>query len=137
MKTSHARHWATIVTAVLTCLATACTTLSPVVADSTGARIRAEIKAGDTVRVVTADGATHRLLVSAVGESSLAGSAVRVKGATDVAGSRIELPYGDIRQIEVERISGVKTTATALAVALVAAIAIATGFGNHTPGYNR
>ena len=137
MKTAYARQWATIVAAVLTCLTTACTTLSPVVADSTGARIRAEIKAGDTVRVVTADGATHRLQVSAVGESSLVGSAVRVKGAADVPGSRIELPYGNIRQIEVERISGVKTTAVTVVVALLLAIGIATGFGSHTPGYHR
>lgn len=129
---------ATTVVTVLVCLSTACTTLRPVAADATGDQIRAEIKAGDTVRVLAADGTSHTLEVSAVGEFSLVGTAVGTwKHSTDVVGSRIELPYRDIHQIEVQHVSGLKTTAIIVLAALAAAIAIATGGGSHTPGYNR
>ena len=109
---------------------TACTTMTPIVADTNGERIRAEIKAGDTVRVLSADGSAHAFKVTEVGESSLT-------GGTNPAGSRIELPYRDIRQIEVQRVSSSRTTATVLALVLVGAIAIASGGGSHTPGYTR
>jgi hypothetical protein len=122
---------------VLIGVLTACTTLVPVAADPSGVRIRAEIKAGDTVRALTADGTAHSFLVSAVGESSLVGSAVNAKGGTDASGSRIELPYRDIQQIEVQRTSALKTATVVATVVLVAVVAIATGGGSHTPGYNR
>lgn len=132
------RPLATAAVSATICLSTACTTLSPVRVDTTGERIRAEIKAGDTVRVVTADGTTHSLRVSTVGASSLVGDSVRMwKGGTDVAGMRIELPYADLRQMDVQRVSGLKTTAIVAAVGLAAAVAIATGGGSHTPGYTR
>jgi len=137
MNTSLTRQLATFVAAVLICLQTACTTLSPVVTDPTGAHVRTEVKAGDTVRAVMADGSAHSLLVSAVNEASLVGRVIRAKGSTDAAGSQIELPYRDIQQLEVQRVSAVKTTAIAAAVALVAAVAIASGGGSHTPGYSR
>ena len=135
MRTSATSQFATALASILVCLLTGCTTVSPVAADPTGTRIRAEIKAGDTVRVVSADGASHRFQISAVGELSLIGNTV--KDGTEAAGMRIELPYRSIRQIDVERVSGVKTTVIVAAVALAAAIAIATGGGSHTPGYNR
>jgi hypothetical protein len=122
---------------VLICVAAGCSTLSPVTADPAGERIRAEIRAGDTVHVRMADGAAHRLRVSTVGESSLAGDALRTKGSTDAAGSHLELAYRDIRQIEVERVSGFRTTAIVAGLVLAAAVAIATGGGSHTPGYTR
>jgi hypothetical protein len=132
------KQFATAVASVLICVSTACTTLSPVAADATGARIRAEIKVGDTVRVLTADGTTHRFEVSAVGESSLFGNAVGTwKSGADAAGSRIEVPYRDIQQIEVQHVSGFKTTGIVAVVGLVAAVAIASGGGSHTPGFTR
>ena len=138
MRMSVTRQFASTVASVLICLSAACTTLSPVAADATGARIRAEVKAGDTVRLLTADGASHSLRVSAVGESSLVGTAVGTwKHSADVVGSQIELPYRDIQQIEVQHVSALKTTALVAVVALVAAVAIASGGGSHTPGFNR
>ena len=90
------------------------------------------------MRVLTADGASHSVQISAVGESSLVGTAVGTwKRSTDVVGSRIELPYRDIQQLEVQHVSALKTTALVAVVALVAAVAIATGGGSHTPGFNR
>ena len=132
------KQFATAAASVLICVSAACTTLSPVAADITGARIGAEIKVGDTVRVLTADGTTHNLQVSAVGESSLVGSAVGTwKRGADAAGSRIEVPYRDIQRIEVQHVSGLKTAAIVAVVALVAAVAIASGGGSHTPGFSR
>ena len=132
------RQLATTAVFVLVCLSTACTTLRPVAADPAGEQIRTEIRAGDTVRVVTTDGKTHSFQVTAVGASSLSGSAVRMsEGGTDAAGSRIDLPYRDIRQIEVQRINGLKTSAVVVAVVLAAAVGISTGWGSHTPGYHR
>lgn len=134
MRTSMATQFAATVAFVLICLSTACTTLSPVAADPTGARIRTEIKAGDTVRVHATDGASHTFQVSAVGESSLVGNAVGTWKGTDAVGSRIELPYRDIQQLEVQHVSAVKTTALVGVVALVAAVAIITDAGTKTPG---
>jgi len=92
-------NWRRLVAAVLYGLSTACTTLSPVVTDPAGPHIRAEVKAGDNVHAAMGDGTAHSLQVSAVGEASLVGVAVRAKDSTDVA--------------------------------------IATGGGSHSPGYNR
>jgi hypothetical protein len=132
------RPFAITAACILICLSTACTTLSPVATDATGERIRSEVKAGDTVRVLTADGTTHSFQVTAVGLSSLAGNAAKTpRGGTDVPGSQIELPYRDIRQIDVRRVSIFKTAAIVAAVALLAAIAIASGGGSHTPGFTR
>ena len=90
MRTFATRQLATAALSVLICLSTACTTLSPVAAYPSGARIRAEIRVGETVRVVSLDGATHSFQVSALGESSLVGNAVKMSnGGTDAPGSRI------------------------------------------------
>jgi hypothetical protein len=91
-------------------------------------RIRTEVHSGDTARVLTADGATHRVTVSVLGETSLTGNA---------AGTPIELPYRDIRQIDVEHVSTLKTTALVAGVAVIGWVAIATGGGSHSPGFNR
>jgi hypothetical protein len=134
MGTSVTRRIAATVASVSICFSTACTSLSPVAADATGTRIRAEIKPGDTVRVLTADGTRHTLMVSTVGESSVAGNAVRAwNGGSDAAGTRIELPYRDIQKIEVQHVSALKTTALVSAVALVAAVAIVTQGGTQSP----
>lgn len=138
MRTSMTRRLAATVAFVFIYSVTACTTLTPVSADATGARIRAEIKSGDTVRVLRADGTNHTFQVSEVGESSLVGNAVGTwKGSADAVGSRVEVPYRDIQQVEIQHVSALKTTALVAVVALVAAVAIATGGGSHTPGYNR
>lgn len=88
--------------------------------------------------MLAVDGTTRSFKVSAIGESSLAGDTIGTpqRGA-GVAGSRIELPYRDIRQIDVQRTSGLKTFAIVAAVVVGAAIGIATGGGSHTPGYSR
>ncbi len=122
MRASAIRQFATTAGSILLCLS-ACTTLSPVAVDATGERIRTEIKAGDTVRVLTADGTTYRMQVTAVGASSLVGNPVRTsKGGPDVAGSPIDQPYRDIRQIDVQRVSSIKTTAIAVVLLLAAAL---------------
>jgi hypothetical protein len=121
-----ARPIATPLVAAVLCLSTACTTLTPVMA--TPERIRADVRAGDTVRVLTADGASRRVTVGVVGETSLSG---------DAAGSHIELPLRDIRQIDVEHVSAGKTTALVAGVVLLGGVAIATGGGSHSPGFNR
>jgi hypothetical protein len=123
---TNARRLATPLVAALLCLSTACTTLTPVMA--TPERIRADVRPGDTVRVLTADGASHRVQVGALGETSLSG---------DAAGSHIEVPFRDIRQIDVEHVSAGKTTALVAGVVVLGAVAIATGGGSHSPGYTR
>ena len=136
MRGSASRRFAILITCALTSLSTACTTLRPVPADP--ARIRAEIRVGDVVRAVTADGTKRSLRVTAVGESSLVGNAVKVaNGGADAAGSRIELPYQDIRELETRRVSSGKTTVLIVVLVLAAAVAIASGGGSHTPGYGR
>ena len=138
MRTSATRQLATAGVAALVCLMTGCTTMVPVAADPAGTRIRAEIKVGDTVHVLTADGATHGFQVSALAESSLAGDIVKTpQGGADVPGSRIEVPYRDIRELAVQRTSAAKTSLVVTAAVLAAGVAIATDGGSHTPGYSR
>lgn len=138
MRTSATRQFVTATVAALALLSTGCTTMVPVAADPAGTGIRAEIKVGDTVHVLATDGAAHTLKVSAVAESSLAGNVVKTpQGGADVPGSRIEVPYRDIREIEVQRTSAGKTTLVVAAVVVAAGVAIASGGGSHTPGYSR
>ena len=123
---------------VLCGLSTACTTLRPVAVDPTGDRIRAELKVGDTVRVVTVDGVTHKFQVTALGMSSLIGDASKTWGvAAHSAASRLDLAYRDIQQIDVRSASVPKTVGVVAAVVLVGAVVAATGGGSHTPGYSR
>ncbi len=136
MRESNIKRIGTAFLAVLVCMSTACTTLRPVAVDPAGDRIRAEIKVGDTVRVLSRDGTTHRFRVTAVGTSSLAGDAAKMSPAgAEVVGSKVELLYQDMQQIDVQRISGGKTTGIIAAVVLVAVIGIASGGGSHQAGY--
>jgi hypothetical protein len=129
---------ATAIVSVLVCLSTACTTMRPVAMDASGEPVRRELKVGDTVRVLTKAGASHSFQVSAVGYSSLAGNAVKLSGGgSDAVGTQIDIRYLDIAQIEVQRVSGLKTTSVIAAVVLGAWLGIATGGGSHTPGFNR
>ena len=120
---------------VLVGLSTACTTMRPVAADTTGDSIRREVKPGDTVRVVTKAGATHTFKVTTVGAASLAGSAVSTweRGA-DAVGSQIDVPYSDVAEVDVKRASGLKT-AGLVAAAVLAVVAVASGGGSHEVGY--
>lgn len=120
---------------VLVCPFTACTTMRPIAADATGDSIRREIKPGDTVRVVTKDGPVHSFQLVVVGATSLGGNAVKMwTGAPDPVGSRIDVPYADIAELDVKRTSGLKTTGLA-AVGVLVVIAIASGGGSHGVGY--
>jgi hypothetical protein len=125
----------TICLVVLVCLSTACNTMHPMAADATGDSIRREIKAGDTVRVVTKDGLVHSFQITVVGATSLGGDAVHMsKGGVDKVGSRIDVLYSEITELDVKQTSGVRT-AGLIAAALVVVVAISSGGGDHSLGY--
>jgi hypothetical protein len=117
--------------ALLICLSTACTTMRPITADASGEKVRQELKAGDTVHVLTKSGANHSFNVTEIGATSLVGKTVRMigVGSPDTWGSPIEIPYADIAQIEVRRVEGLKTAilVAVLAVAADASINSARG----------
>jgi hypothetical protein len=120
---------------VLVCLSSACTTMRPIAADATGESIRREIKPGDTTRVITKSGPVHIFQVTVVGATSLSGNAVRTwEGVPDAVGSRIDVPYSDIAELDVKRTSGLKTTGLVVA-AVLAVVVIASGGGSHDVGY--
>jgi hypothetical protein len=126
---------------VLVCLSTACTTMRPIAPDGTGDAIRREIKPGDTVWVVTNAGPAHSFQVTVVGATSLGGNAVNTwkawKGAApDPVGSRIDVRYSDIAELDVKRTSALKNAALVAAAVLVW-VAIASNGGRHSPGFNR
>jgi hypothetical protein len=121
----------------LVSLSTACTTMRPIAADAAGDSVRREIRVGDTVRVVTRDGATHILQVAVVGMTSLGGDVVNTwKGDTSPVGTRFDVRYADITELDVKRASVLKD-AGLVAAALLVWIAVATNGGRHSPGYNR
>jgi len=121
--------------AVLVCLSGACTTMRPIAADGAGDSIRREIKPGDTVRVVTKGGPVHTFKITAVGETSLSGNAVTTwSGGREPVGSRIDVPYSEIAELDVKRASGLKT-AGLVAAAVLVVVAIASGGGSHDVGY--
>ncbi len=96
-------------------VASGCTTLQPVEMspEQLHERIFTDniIEVGDSVKIVTSDGASHKFKVSAV-------------TADHIAGKDIEVPIGDIIAIETREFSGGKTTAlTAGGLALVYVIA--------------
>lgn len=138
MRKSMTSSIAITIVAVLVCLATACTTVLPMAADTAGEQVRRQVKEGDTVRVRTKAGVRHSFQVTAVGESSLSGNAVKLSGGgSDAVGARIDVPYLDIAQIEVRRVSGLKTTGVIAAVVLGVLIGTVTGWGSHAPGFRR
>lgn len=125
----------TVCLLVLVCLSSACTTLRPVGMEGAGDSVRQEIKPGDTVRAVMKGGAVHSLQVTDVGATSLSGTAVRAwGGGSDPVGSRIDVPYSEVAELDVKRPSGLKTTGLVLGVAAVIAL-IASGGGSHDVGY--
>jgi hypothetical protein len=132
---NHTRRIATFILCALTCWSSACTTLQPLAVDPTGERTRAVLKPGDTVRVVMTDGTVHGLKVTSVGESALSGDASKLAGAVDAPGSHLELRYRDMKELDVQRINGLKTTGIVAAVVVVAVIAIASGGGSHEAFY--
>jgi hypothetical protein len=120
---------------VLVCASTACTTMRPMATDATGESIRREIKAGDTVRVATKGGSVHNFQVTGVGATSLGGDAVNTwQGSPDPVGSRVDVLYSDIAELDVKRTSGLKT-AGLVAVVVLAVVAIASGGGSHQAFY--
>jgi hypothetical protein len=135
---STTKNLARTMVSILVCLSTACTTMRPVVMDASGEQVRREVAVGDTVRVLTKAGASHSFQVTAVGDSSLAGNTVKLSGGgSDAVGTQIDVRYLDIAQLEVQRMSGLKTTSVIAAVVLGAWLGIATGGGSHSPGFNR
>ena len=109
--------------------------MRPIAADAAGDSIRREIKPGDTVQVVTKGGPVHTFQVTVVGAASLGGNAVRTwQGGPDRAGSRIDVPYSDIAELDLKQTSGLKTVGLVAAAVLVV-IAIASGGGSHAAFY--
>ena len=109
--------------------------MRPIAADATGDSIRREIKPGDTIRVITKSGPVHSFQVTVVGATSLSGNAVKEwEGGPDPVGSRIDLPYSEIAELDVKRTSGLKTAGLVAAAALVV-VAIASGGGSHAAFY--
>ena len=96
---------------LLVCLTTACTTLRPITVEASGEQIRAEIRVGDTVRVHAKGGTSQTLHVTTVGMSSLIGMETHyAAGGSGPVTSKIEVPYQDIERLEVQRVSGARTT---------------------------
>jgi hypothetical protein len=124
---------ATPLLAVLVCLSTACTTSSPITADTSGERIRLALKPGDKVHVLTKSGVNHSFEVTQIGANSLVGKTVRMWGvrSSDAWGTQIEMPYADIAQIEVRRVAALKTIGLVAAIVLAADVAIASSGGSH------
>jgi hypothetical protein len=139
MRKSTIKQVSTALICVLVCISSACTTMRPVTVDSTGDRIRAEVKSGDTVRVRMMDGAVHSVKVTKLGDTSLSGDIVNTwsRNAADVPGTQLDLRYQDIQQISIRHVNVLATVAIVIVVVLATAVGIATGGGRHTPGFNR
>jgi len=126
MHVSGTRSTATAFLAVLTCLSTACTTMRPITTDASGEQVRLELKPGDTVHVLTKNGASHSFRVTAIGATSVVGSGVRILGvsSSEPWGAPIEVPYADLAQIEVRRVRALPTIAVVAVLVLAADAAI-------------
>ena len=133
MRVSGTKNIATTFLAVLSCLSTACTTMRPITADTSGEQIRLALRPGDTVHVLTRSGASHSFEVTAVGATSLAGKTVKIMGvgSPEAWGAQIDIPYADIAQIDVRRVQGLKTTGVIAAVVLGAVVGIAAAQASH------
>ncbi len=126
----------TVCLIALLCLSTACTTMRPIATGAVGDSIRQEIKPGDTVRVVTKSGPVRSFQITEVGATSLGGNAVKIwGGGADPVGTRIDVQYSEVTELDVKRTSGLKT-AGLIAAALLIVVAVASGGGSHEVGYS-
>ena len=123
---------ATVPLLLLVAVLTGCTTLQPVAMDpgalQENIRGGTAVHAGDTIRVVTRDGVSRRLVVTAVEGNSLMGHAQGVKMEAVV----IEIPIDDIILIEEEKVSGGETavhSVGAVTIAIAIFIVLAAMFG--------
>jgi len=138
MGKSSVKQISTALMCVLICLSSGCITMRPVSADSSGDRIRAEVKSGDTVRVLMMDGTIHSLKVAKVGDSSVMGNAVKMwRGGADPVGTQLDLRYQDIQKLAIRHVNVLATIAIVAVVVIATAVGVATGGGNHSPGFNR
>jgi len=127
------RSAATNLLVLLVCISTACTTLRPVAVDANGDQIRNEIRVGDTIRVVTKSSAVQTFRVTTVGATS-------VIGDSDQPGTPIEIPYQNIKELEVRQGSGPKTTWLVVGAVLLTLgnlVGSVPGWGQHTVGFHR
>jgi hypothetical protein len=135
VRTSISKTVVTAVASLAVCLSTACTTLRTVAVEPGGQPVQSAVHVGDKVRVTTKSGATHDFQVTAIGASSLTGTSIATWGAgSDPTGSPIDVRYVDIAQLEVRRVSGLKTVGIIVA-AIAVAIGVASGGGSHQAGY--
>jgi hypothetical protein len=113
--------------------------MRPVTVDPTGDRTRAEVKSGDTVHVRMKDGAVHTIKITKVGEASLSGDVVNTwkKNPADLPGTQLDLRYQDIQEVSIRHVNVLATAAIVIVVVIAAAVGIATGGGQHSPGFNR
>jgi hypothetical protein len=113
--------------------------MRPVTVDSTGDRIRAEVRSGDTVRVRMMDGTVHNLKVTKLGDASLSGDIVNTwsGNAADVPGTQLDLRYQDIQRIAIRHVNVIAAVAIVVVIVVATVAAIATGGGNHSPGFSR
>jgi hypothetical protein len=110
---------------LLVAVLTGCTNLQPVAMDpgTLQEKIRdgTAMHEGDTVRVVTRDGVSHLLVVTAVEENTLRGQAQGTKKGAVV----IEIPVDDILLLEKEKVNAGETAAGSIGVAtMVFAVAL-------------
>ena len=96
--------------------------MRPVMVDATGSQIRAQVHAGDTVRVLTQDSRSETIQVTALGDTALVGAA---------AGARVEVPYQAIQRLEVRQVSSAKTTWLIIGVVAVVALGVALSGADH------
>ena len=96
---------------ILTVLMTGCTTLQPMAnnAESLRTELRSgvDVKPGDKVRVVTRDGLSRLLIVTALDNNTLKGHPVGVM----TSGAIVSLPIDDIVFMEGNKVSVGKTAA--------------------------
>ena len=94
-----------------------CTNLQPVAMDpeplQEKIRDGTAMHEGETVRVVTRDGVSHLLVVTAVEDNTLRGHALGARTDAIV----IEIPVDDILLLEKEKVNAVETTAGSIGVA--------------------
>lgn len=132
MRADRTRSIAAPLLAVLVCLSTGCTTMRPIVADTSGDKVREALKPGDTVHVLTKSGASRSFEITEVGATSLVGTTVKMLGvgSSDKWGLPIEMPYADIAQIEVRRVQGLKTAFWVALGVIAADVAINSSSGS-------